>query len=72
MATPMSFWQTFLGMVVRPRTTLIRLEKEKGAILQGTLVLLLVTAAYTLILLIYILCGYPAAPSVRHYGHPGS
>lgn len=65
MATSMSFWQTFLGVVVRPRATLIQLEKEKRAILQGILALLLVTAVYTVILLIYILRGYPAAaPSV--------
>jgi hypothetical protein len=47
--------------MVRPRTTLIRLEKEKDASLQGILALLLVIAVYTLILLIYILRGYPAA-----------
>ncbi len=65
METLVSFWHTFLGVVVRPRTTLIRLEKEKGAILQGILALLLVTAVYTLILLIFILRGYPAAaPSI--------
>jgi hypothetical protein len=60
-----SFWQTFLGVAMRPRSTLTHLEKVKGAILQGALALLLVTAAYTLILLIFILRGYPAAaPSV--------
>lgn len=50
---------------MRPRSTLARLEKEKGAVLQGVLALLLVTAVYTLILLTFILRGYPAAaPSV--------
>jgi hypothetical protein len=58
-----SFWQTFLGVAMRPRSTLARLEKVKGAVLQGVLALLLVTAAYTLILLIFILRGYPAAAS---------
>lgn len=61
METLGSFWQTFLGMVVRPRTTMMRLEKEKGAILQGILALVLVILVYTLILLIFILRGYPAA-----------
>lgn len=52
MVTPMSFWQAFLGVVVQPRTTLRRLGKEIGAILQEILALILVV--YGLLISLFI------------------
>jgi hypothetical protein len=61
----MAFWRTFAGVVIRPVSTLSRLEEDDWALLKGLLVLLLVLAGYTLILVIFILRDYPAmAPSI--------
>jgi hypothetical protein len=61
----LGFWSTFWGMVVRPWRTLDALAQDAAALKKGVLLLLLITAVYTLILAIFIGQDYPAAaPSV--------
>lgn len=57
--------RVFLGTVVNPRRTFLGLEQDNRAAYHGALVLLSVSFIYTLILLVFINEGYPAAaPSV--------
>ena len=60
-----TFWQTFLGVIVRPLATLQRFQEDKRAAQKGWLSLFLVLFVYTLILAIFIRRDYPAAaPSI--------
>ena len=61
----MGFWHVVTGIAARPRSTLRRLQGDDKAGWKGLWILLLVIGAYTLILGIFILRGYPAvAPSI--------
>lgn len=65
MQPKLAFWQTFIGVIVKPVSTLQRLQNDDRAALKGWLALLLVLTAYTLILVIFVVYDYPAmAPSI--------
>jgi hypothetical protein len=65
MQTRLTFWQTFVGVIIQPFSTFQRLQNDNRAALKGLLALLLVLATYTLILVIFIVHDYPAmAPSI--------
>jgi hypothetical protein len=49
MQTQLTFWQTFAGVIIKPFSTLQRLQKDGRSTLKGLLTLLLVLAVYTLI-----------------------
>jgi len=61
----MGLWHVFTGIAARPLSTLRWLQGDDRAGWKGLWMLLLVIGAYTLILGIFILRGYPAvAPSI--------
>lgn len=65
MQAQLNFWQTFIGVVVKPVSTFRQIEEDDQVVLKGLLALLLVLAVYTVILIIFIQCNYPAmAPSI--------
>jgi len=56
-----SAWRNFRGTVTRPARTFADLETDPHAARDGAVVLLAVCVVYTLILLIFLGRGYPAA-----------
>ena len=60
-----TFWLTFAGVIVKPVSTLRRLQEDSQAARKGVVALLSVLAVYTSILIVFIVCDYPAmAPSI--------
>ena len=65
MQNQLTFWQTFIGVIIRPLSTFQRLREDGQATLKGLLALLLILGTYTLILVVFIVRDYPAmAPSI--------